>query len=230
MGKRRATVPTADKIRWLKKENAEWQWVCDYIEGNASPAIAEDIRNILKNREPSHEVVEEIIQHLTRTERGRDFIKRLRNALRQHRYRSSEKGKIICTFALPTNTKKALRKNAERLDKSESDLVDEALNQSERLIEEHRQREQRLEKARELERKRAKQRIELLRVKHHEAMRQIQMLATRLSIWELALGAEHPDISVDQAMLADTAKEKTKCVKKAIKTAVARWDFLQARV
>lgn len=204
--------------------------MCDYIEGNASPAIAEDIRNILKNREPSHEVVEEIIRHLTRTERGRDFIKRLRNALRQHRYRSSEKGKIICTFALPTNTKKALRKNADRLGKSESDLVDEALNQSERLIEEHRQREQRLEKARELDRKRAKQRIELLRVKHHEAMRQIQMLATRLSIWELALGAEHPDISVDQAMLADTAKEKTKAVKKAIKTAVARWNFLQARV
>ncbi len=230
MGKRRATVPTADKIRWLKKENAEWQWVCDYIEGNAIPAIAEDIRNILKNREPSHEVIEEIIRHLTRTECGRDFIKRLRNALRQHRYRSSEKDKIICTFALPTNTKKALRKNAERLGKSESDLVDEALNQSERLIEEHWQREQRLEKARELERKRAKQRIELLRVKHHEAMRQIQMLATRLSIWELALGAEHPDISVDQAMLADTAKEKTNAVKKAIKTAVARWDFLQARV
>ncbi|HCF7328958.1 TPA: hypothetical protein NIJ57_001583 [Pseudomonas aeruginosa] len=223
-------MPAVNKIRWLKKENAEWQWVCDYIEGNANPAIAEDIRNILQNREPSHEVIEEIIRHLTRTERGRDFIKRLRNALRQHRYRSSEKGKIICTFALPTNTKKALRKNAERLGKSESDLVDEALNQSERLIEEHRQREQRLEKACELERKRAKQRIEILRVKHHEAMRQIQMLATRLSIWELALGAEHPDISVDQAMLADTAKEKTKAVKKAIKTTVARWDFLQARV
>jgi hypothetical protein len=152
------------------------------------------------------------------------------NALRQHRYRSFEKGKIICTFALPASTKKALRKNAEWLGKSESDLVDEALNQSERLIEEHRQREQRLEKARELERKRAKQRIELLRVKHHEAMRQIQKLATCLPIWELALRAEHPDINVDQGMLPDTAKEKTKAVKKAIKTAVARWDFLQARV
>ncbi|EIU2895090.1 hypothetical protein L4O78_003809 [Pseudomonas aeruginosa] len=221
---------TADKIRWLKKENAEWQWVCDYIEGNASPAIAEDIRNILENKEPSHEVIEEIIRHLTGTERGRDFIKRLRNALRQHRYRSSENGKIICTFALPTKTKKALRKNAEKQSKSESELVDEALNQSETLIEEYRQREQRLEKARELERKRAKQRIELLSVKHHEAMRQIQMLATRLSIWELALGAEPPDISVDQTMLADTAKEKTKAVKKAIKTAVTKWDFLQTRV
>jgi len=223
-------VPTADKIRWLKKENAEWRWVFDYMEGNAGLAFAEDIGNILKNREPNHGVIEEIIRHLARTERGRDFIKRLRNALRQHRYRSSKNGKIICTFALPTETKKALRKNAEKLRKSESDLVDAALNQSEKLIEEHRQREQRLEKARELERKRAKQRIELLRVKHHEAMRQIQMLATRLSIWELALETEHPDISVDQAMLADTAKEKIKAVKKAIKTAVARWDFLQARV
>lgn len=223
-------MPTAEKIRWLKKETAEWQWVCDYMESNASVAVSEDIRNILRKREPSHEVIEEIIRHLTRTERGRDFIKRLRNALRQHRYRSSENGKMICTFALPTKTKNALRKNAEKLSKSESNLVDEALNQSEKLIEEHRQREQRLEKVRELERKRAKQRIELCRIKHHEAMRQIQMLATRLSIWELALGAEHPDINVDQTMLAETAKEKINAIKKAIKTAVTKWEFLQARV
>lgn len=223
-------MPAADKIRWLKKERAEWRWACHYMEDNANAAIAEDIEDALKDREPSHEVVEEIIRHLLKTERGRDFIKRLRNALRQHRYRSSENDKKISTFALPTKTKETLRRNAQRLGKSESDLVAEALTQSEKLIEEHRQREQRLEKTRELERKRAKQRIDLLRVKHHEAMRQIQMLATRLSLWELALGAEHPDITVDQAMLADTAKEKTKAVKKAIKTAVVRWDFLQVRV
>lgn len=223
-------MPIADKIRWLKKKNAEWQWVCDYIEGNASLAIAEDIRDALKDREPSHEVIEEIIRHLMRTERGRNFIKRLRNALRQHRYRSSENGKIICTFALPTKTKEALSKNAEKLRKSESDLVDAALNESEKLIEEHRQREQRLEEAGELERRRAKRRINLLEVKHHEAMRQIQMLATRISIWELAIGAEHPDFSVDQTMLANATKEKTKAVKKAIKTAVDKWAFLQPKV
>ena len=59
---------------------------------------------------------------------------------------------------------------------------------------------------------------------------QIQMLATRLSIWELALGAEHPDIMVDQPMLDETTKKKTKAVKKDIKTAVFRRGFLQARV
>ncbi|MDH0701308.1 hypothetical protein N5D41_07370 [Pseudomonas toyotomiensis] len=56
------------------------------------------------------------------------------------------------------------------------------------------------------------------------------MLATRLSIWELALGAEHPDIMVDQAMLDETTKEKIKAVEKAIKTAVIWRGFLQTRV
>ncbi|HBP5443754.1 TPA: hypothetical protein SL658_000905 [Pseudomonas aeruginosa] len=223
-------MPAADKILWLKKERSEWKWTCHYMECNATPAIIEDIRAVLKDRDLNHEIVEEIIRHLLTKERGRDFIKRLRNALRQHRYRSSENAKKISTFALPTQIKEALRRNARRLGKNESDLVADALNQSEKLIEEHRQREQRLEKTHELERKRAKQRIDILNAKHHEAMRQIQMLATRLSIWELALGAEHPDIMVDQPMLDETTKKKTKAVKKDIKTAVFRRGFLQARV
>jgi len=31
-------------------------------------------------------------------------------------------------------------------------------------------------------------------------------------------------------LLADTAKERTKAVKNAIRTAVTKWDFLQTRV
>lgn len=90
------------------------------------------------------------------------------------------------------------------------------------MIEEHREQELRLKKARELERKLAKQRIELLGIKHHEAMRQVQRLATHLSTWELALGTERPEITVAQDLLAEAAREKTKSVKHAIKTAVAR--------
>ncbi len=223
-------MPTADKIRWLKKEHAEWRWAFRYMKDNANLAIERDIMDALKRRAPSHEIVEEIIRHLHKTEYGRDFIRRLRNALRQHRYRSSANGKKISTFALPTETKQTLRGNARRQGKSESDLVVEALDQSGKLIEEHRQQGQRLKKKHELELKRAKQRIALFEVKHHEAMRQIQMLTTRLSIWELALEAEHPDITIDQAVLDETRKKKIKAIKKAIKTAVERWRFLQPRL
>ena len=226
-------MPATEKITWLKKDRAEWKWALRYIEANADWSIARDIRDIWPSRnfrEPNHEIVEEIIRHLHKTEHGRDFIKRLRNALRQHRYRSSTSGKQISTFALPTKTKNALRSNARRQGKSESDLVTEALDQSGKLIEEHRQQEQRLKKKHELELTRAKQRSELLEIKHHEAMRQIQKLATRLAIWELALEAEHPGITVDRVMLDEASKAKTRAAKKAIKTAVERWKLLQPRL
>ncbi|PKM29738.1 MAG: hypothetical protein CVV07_08540 [Gammaproteobacteria bacterium HGW-Gammaproteobacteria-11] len=223
-------MPTADKIRWLKKEHAEWLWAFRYMKDNAYLAIDRNIKYVLSGREPSHEIVEEIIHDLRKTEYGRDFIRRLRNALRQHRYRSASNGKKISTFALPTQTKQTLHDNARHQGKSESSLVAEALDQSDKLIEEYRQQEQRLKEKHELELKLAKQRIELLEVKHHEAMRQIQMLTTRLTTWELALEAEHPEIPIDKNAVHKTSKKKIRVIKKAIKTAEERWRFLQPRL
>tara|TARA_R110001592_G_scaffold35495_1_gene120709 strand:+ start:585 stop:1229 length:645 start_codon:yes stop_codon:yes gene_type:complete len=210
----------------MKKEPAEWRWVFDYMASNANQEIYKEIEFALESTQRNHEVVEEIIWHLLRHEPGRDFIKRLRNSLRQHRYRSSQKRKEISTFALPTKTKENLRRVARQLKLSESELIAEALSNGEKLVETHRQQIQQINKTHELRYKKAKNDIDILKVKHHEAMRQIQVLAKRISIWELALETELPDIIVDQGVLDETTKKKTRAVKAAIKAEVDKWRLV----
>lgn len=220
----------ANKVSWLRKEKGEWRWAYGYMERNADNGIATRINYAQNKRQPSHETCLDVIRYLRETEDGRDFVGRLRDSLRQYRKRRSTTDRTVCTFTLPTKTKEHLSRTAETLDVSESSIVATALDQAEKLIEAYRKREQKIESAREIERNEAKQRIDLLRAKHHEAMRQIQKLATRLSIWELALEAEHPGIVVDQARLDSAAKEKTKVISKAIKLATLQSGFLLPRI
>ncbi len=222
-------MSASSKLRWLRKEGSEWQWAYDYMARNADEGIGIRICYAQKNRQPNHDVLTEIINYLMQTEDGREFVKKLRNSLRRRRQRYSDKDRKVCTFTLPAKTKEQLSCSAEKLKISESSIVVAALGQAEKLIEEYRKREQKIENAREIERNEAKQRIDLLRAKHHEAMRQIQKLATHLSIWELALEAEHPGIVVDQALLDSAAKAKTKAISKAIKLATAQWASLLPR-
>lgn len=219
--------------RWLKKEGGEWEWAYRYMQQQApEERIKTSIRHMTRQKKPSYELVAETISYLQETIDGGAFVTRLRNALRQHRHRSLNAGKEMkpYSFTLPTETKKALRAVAKRQKKSEAAVITELLSGTEQLINDHHAREQKLKKKHAFERKVAEQRIDILKVKHHEAMRQIQMLVTRLSIWEVALESEHPHIIVDQEALEATAKKTSNKVKSAIKKAVDMHTFLQPRI
>ena len=190
--------------RWLKKEGGEWEWAYRYMQQQTSETgIKIAIRRMTWRKKPSYELVAETISYLQETSDGGTFVTRLRNALRQHRHRSLNAGKEKkpYSFTLPTETKKALRAIAKRQKKSEAAVITELLSGTELLIHDHQAREQKLKKIHALERKVAEQRIDILKVKHHEAMRQIQMLITRIATWEVALELEHPGIDIDQDAL-----------------------------
>jgi len=68
---------------------------------------------------------------------------------------------------------------------TETALVSDLLNGATKLIEEHRKREQTLRGALEYERQQRMQLNEHWKVKHGEAMRQIERLTTLLSMWEI---------------------------------------------
>ncbi|SDJ46886.1 hypothetical protein [Pseudomonas abietaniphila] len=220
--------------RWLKKEGGEWEWAYRYMQQQATErGIKIAIKRMTWRKKPCHELVAETISYLQDTsDDGGAFVTRLRNALRQHRHRSLNAGKEKkpYSFTLPTETKKALRAVAKRQKKSEAAVITDLLSGTEQLINDHQAQEQKLKKMHAFERKVAEQRIDILKVKHHEAMRQIQMLVTRLSIWEVALESEHPDIIVDQEALEATEKKTINKVKSAIKKAVDKHTFLQPRI
>lgn len=219
--------------RWLKKEGGEWEWAYRYMRQQASErGIQIAIRRMTWQKKPSYELVAETISYLQETSDGGAFVTRLRNALRQHRHRSLNAGKKKkpYAFTLTAEAKKALSTCAKKLDVTEAALITDLLSGTENLINDHQAREQKLKKKHAVERKVAEQRIDILKVKHHEAMRQIQMLITRIATWEVALELEHPDIDVDQEALEAAAAKMSKKVKRAIKLVVEKHTFLQPRI
>lgn len=222
----------AGRLRWLRKAGGEWEWAYRYMQQTPDEGIQTSLRYAIRGKEPSYGMVADAIAYLQGTRDGLEFVTRLRNALRQHRHRSLNAGKKRkpYSFTLPTDTKKALSISAKKLKMTETALVADLLNGAGTLHEEHRKREQLLRDALDFERKRVKQLDERWEVKHDEAMRQIERLATLISMWELSLGEQDPSFSGDQAELQSEVKKKTKEIEKAIASTLSKHQLLQARL
>ncbi|MFG0822809.1 hypothetical protein ACF8QE_25485 [Pseudomonas sp. GLN_3] len=177
-------------------------------------------------------MVADAIAYMQETRDGLEFVTRLRNALRQHRHRSLNAGKKRkpYSFTLPTDTKKALSISAKKLKMTETALVTDLLNGAGKLLEEHHEREQLLHDALDFERKRVKQLDDRWKAQHCEAMRQIERLATLLSMWELTLEQADPGFKGDQLTLQSETKKKTREVEKAISDALKLHTLIEARL
>lgn len=223
---------SADKPRWLRKAGHEWEWAYDYMQKATDPGIQTRLRHFTLGKEPSYEMVIGAIAYLKESREGFEFVTRLRNALRQHRHRSMNalKKRRPYSFTLPIDTKKALSINAEQLGMTESALIRDLLEGADKSLEEHRTREKRLRNALTIQRKRMKQLDERWRVRHGEAIRQIERLTTLLSMWELTLEQTNPAFDVDEATLQSESKKKIDEIQKAINDALKRHRLLEARL
>ncbi len=218
--------------RWLRKAGGEWKWAYHYMQQATDPGIQTSLRHATRGKEPSYEMVAGAIAYLQETRDGLEFVTRLRNALRQHRHRSVNAGKKRkpYSFTLPIDTKKALSIHAEKLKMTETALVTDLLNGAEKLLREHDEREQLLRDALDFERRRVKQLDDRWKAQHREAMRQIERLATLLSMWELTLQQSEPGFKGDQATLQFETKKKTREIEKALSDALRMHALTEARL
>ncbi|MCT9629239.1 hypothetical protein [Pseudomonas aeruginosa] len=223
---------TAGRPKWLRNDGGEWEWVYKYMRQATDLGIKTSFRHATRGRAPSYEMVADAIAYLQETRDGLEFVTRLRNALRQHRHRSvnSEKNRKPYSFTLPVETKKAISVQAKKLKMSGEELVADLLGGAEKSLEEHRKREQALQDALTNERKRRTQLDERWKVKHDEAIRQIERLATLLTMWELTLEQTDPGFDGDEARLQSETKKKVSGVKKAITDALKMHELLEARL
>ncbi|MDI3667739.1 hypothetical protein ACM7LY_23085 [Pseudomonas aeruginosa] len=223
---------SAGRPRWLRKAGGEWEWAYSYMQQATEKGIRTRIRYATWGKDPCYEMVADSIAYLQETSDGLEFVTRLRNALRQRRYRSesADKKRKPYTFTLPIDTKKTLSIHAERLKTTEKALLADLLNGSEKLLKEHREREQILQDALKHERKHRIQLDERWKVKHGEAIRQIERLSTLLTMWELTLGQADPGFDGDEATLQSESKKKIGGIKKAINDAIKMHELLEARL
>ncbi|MCT8062009.1 hypothetical protein [Klebsiella pneumoniae] len=126
--------------------------------------------------------------------------------------------------------KKAISTQAKKLEMSGQKLVADLLSGAGKSLEEHRKREQALKDALANERKRSNQLDERWKVKHGEAIRQIERLATLLTMWELTLGQTDPGYDGDEARLQSETKKKVSGIKKAITDTLKMHEQLEARL
>lgn len=221
-----------DRPKWLRKTGGEWEWAYSYMQQETDPGIQTSLSYATSGKEPSYEMIADAIEYLQKTRDGLEFVTRLRNALRQHRHRSlhAEKKRKPYTFTLPIETKKALSIRAKKLKMTETALVTDLLNGAGKLIEEHLKREQMLRDALDFERKRLKQLDDRWKVKHDEAMRQIERLATLLTMWELTSEKVDPGFDGDEAILQSEVKIKTSEIEKTIRKELTKHTLTEARL
>ncbi|TXH98326.1 MAG: hypothetical protein E6Q72_01410 [Pseudomonas sp.] len=223
---------TAGRPKWLRKDEGEWRWAYRYMRKATDLGIQTSVGHAMAGKSPCYEMVADTIAYLQKTDNGQKFVRRLMNALRQYRRRSAnaEKKRKPYTFMLPVETKKAISTQAKKLEMSGEKLVADLLSGAGKSLEEHRKREQALKDALAIERKRSNQLDERWQVKHGEAIRQIERLATLLTMWELTLGQTDPGYDGDEARLQSETKKKVSGIKKAITDTLKMHERLEARL
>ncbi|HCF0204142.1 TPA: hypothetical protein NH783_006333, partial [Pseudomonas aeruginosa] len=113
---------TGNKPGWLKKlDREETVWAANYLL-NRWPDELEP------KPDPSPAMVfitfGDSIRTLESDVAGVKLIERLRNAIRQRRYRQAEGGRKTCSFTLPLNTKDKLKILAKNADTTETAIIE----------------------------------------------------------------------------------------------------------
>lgn len=217
---------SASGPKWL--HHSEWEWARHYIAKTLDEEIRFTVMTTLQGRLLCNELVPDVINHLQATSRGIVFVTHLRNALRQHRYRALDKGRKVCTFTLPSETKRELSQRAKSLKRSESDIITTLLNDDQKLRNQDRKELKKLKEAHNKEIKEKQRLIANMRLKYDETMKQVEQQAKELATWELALKRPYSDLLVDPDTLQSEIKKKMNAINKAIKIAVTQNEELQA--
>ncbi|AZE62730.1 MULTISPECIES: hypothetical protein [Pseudomonas fluorescens group] len=202
------------ELRWLRRSADEWQWAQEYISKHADAAMRSDIRRFARRMEGGYDQVVADIAHLEQTAEGLKFVIRLKNALRQHRYRAPSHGRKPCTFSLPNAT----RTNLSRLSKvnriTETAVITALIDDAEWAARKHIEREKNLKTSLALERKRAEFALESTNAQLEQTLKHLERATEQLVMWELAMESEQPPFNGDQEKVRLEVEKRLRKVKK----------------
>lgn len=215
---------TEAKPSWLDDMDAdELEWAANYL----STRWPRSTRGMLLRADLNS--LKKATLELELTGEGVRLVDRLRNAVRQRRYRSSNGGKKTCSFTLPTKTKTALKTLARTHRTTETMLV-------QRLIEGAKQQASEQSEAKHEARLEAKvtrnlnklaQELSQLRIK--EGQRHLLHCLEQLARWEIFFDAT-PSLSPEQESAAVAhAAEKMRVIEEVIAAAIAEHELKSSR-
>lgn len=210
----------SDKFKTLCKTAKEWDWATDYVRSNVEPNLLSRITGLPHTFRLDRERLISVLIELERLPPGQLFISRLKNALRQFRYRSPSNGRESCSFMLSKATKTALKKLAKLQGRTEVSIIESLINDAAQDEAEHRKRiagQKTHEKTRRYEQNKelAWNRLELEETKQH-----LEAFIRLLASYETVKGEILATTTEQQMEAAGLAQQKIYLVRQEIKFSV----------
>ncbi|HCF7666247.1 TPA: hypothetical protein NIK52_003750 [Pseudomonas aeruginosa] len=213
---------------WLnEKDRGEWQWAASYLSSRCSPSLQGKI-SFLADSGFSY-LVRSI--HALETEaEGVKLIERLRNAIRQRRYRLSKGGRKTCSFTLPSETKATLKTLAKRYKTTETGLIERLIERASQQASIQREEARHESQAMKAIRNARRLEQELAKVRTDETEKHLRHCLNQLARWEAFLKEEQPALSPeDEAAATALTKQRLHVIHEAIDAAVAKHQLTSPR-
>ncbi|HFQ9133957.1 hypothetical protein SAMN03097710_101162 [Pseudomonas aeruginosa] len=215
-------------LSWLdEKDRKEWQWAAGYLSSRCSSSM-QDKLSILADTDFSYLV--RSIHALESEAEGVKLIARLRNAIRQRRYRLSNGGRKTCSFTLPSATKATLKTLAKRYKTTETGLIERLIERASRQASIQREEARHESQAMKAIRNARKLEQELAKVRIEETGKQLRHCLKQLALWEVLMGDElRGPNAIEEAKATALTEQRLRVIQEAIDAAVAKHATLSPR-
>jgi macrodomain Ter protein organizer (MatP/YcbG family) len=201
------------ELRWLRKDGDEWQWAQEYISKHADVAMRHDIERFARRMEGGYEQVVADISRLEQTAEGVMFVTRLKNALRQYRYRAPSHDRKLCTFSLSYATSAKLFRLSKANRVTATAVITTLIDDAEWAARKHSEREKNLKISLAVERKRSGLALETFNAQLEQTMKHLEHTIELLVMREQTMGTEHPPFDGDQEKVRLEVEKRLKQVK-----------------
>lgn len=218
-----STVPN-----WLEEMNSEeLEWAASYLSSRTTALELGERTSIMGS---DFKAFTRAIQKLELTVDGVKLVVRLRNAVRQKRYRLSDGGKATGSFTLPKKTKTALKRLAKSNGTTETAIIRTLIEEASKTAQCHKEVKRNEALEARITRNSSKLSQELNEVRLKEANRHLGRSLERLARWETYLEGELPELTSDQEAAAIALAEKRmREIQEVIRVSVAKREMMSPR-
>lgn len=213
---------------WLnEKDSEEWQWAAGYLSRRCSSLLQAKL-DFFADRDFNRLV--RSIHALESEAEGVKLIERLRNAIRQRRYRLSKGGRKTCSFTLPLETKATLKRLAKISKTTETAQIQRLIEVAAQAALEQKEAMRCDAQVAKVIRNSRKLEQELDKIRIEETRKQLRHCLKQLALWEATMGGELPEAAHgEEAKAAALTEQRMRVIQEAIDAAVAKHAMLSPR-
>lgn len=219
---------TENAPSWLNElDRKEAEWAASYL----SKRWPEGLKANPSPTPPMlYHSLAESIHELEKYAAGVKLIERMRNSIRQRRYRLAEGGRKTCSFTLPLNTKDKLKILAKNADTTETAIIESLIAGALQSSQDQKEGKRREALEKTITRNSSKLAQELNKIRLEVTTKHLDASLRRLAGWQVYLNEQTPELSAEQESEANRIAEKRmREIQEAIRAVLAKHEMMSPR-